>query len=59
MFDTASHTAYEDIKICIPLYYLYIQVDRDKHNHAQAVGKFHYYGRDSRNIHGKPTSGRK
>lgn len=47
------------MKICIPLCYLYIQLDRDTHNHAQVVGRFHHCGRGLRNIHGKPTSGRK
>lgn len=52
--------SYEEyIKICIPLCYLYIQVDRDKRNHAQVVGRFHYCGRGLRSIHGKPASGRK
>lgn len=47
------------IKICIPLCYLYIQVDRDKRNHAQVVGRFHCCGRGLRSIRGKPASGRK
>lgn len=34
-------------------------MDRDKHNHAQAVGRCHYCGRGLRNIHGKPTDGKK
>ena len=46
-------------KISILLWYLCIQVGRDRHNHAQAVGRFHCCGRGLRSIRERPTRGRK